>query len=425
MKKRHLPILMAAIFLFSDVLSIKGQNLLQPGMVNRFYKNRKQALLWFSPEGDTLRHELLSVVDSAAYQGLDSLRYHLKEIRDWETGQDDKKMFSNRQMDELYTDAMLGLLTDLQNGFGIYSHVSYNGLSSAIEPEEAERLLSIVQSASPGIFKSLAAACVPHAPAYDTLRSALIKALTDQNKRKVAQLSMTLNVYRWIRHYRFPRFIVVNIPSATLYYYDRDSLRLAMKIVAGQPSKRTPRFAAWCDQLILYPYWNVPRRIAANELLPIFKRSPSMVAAMKMQVLDSKGRIVDPSAINWSKYNRDNLIYTFRQSTGCDNALGVIKFNLISPYDVYMHDTNLKIAFMSIYRYYSHGCIRLEKPMDLALALLNNKLDTTRLLSCLKDQIPYAIQLEDPVPVFVVYITAGIAADGRLRFHRDIYHLLQ
>jgi len=194
--------------------------------------------------------------------------------------------------------------------------------------------------------------------------------------------------------------------------------------VAGQPSKRTPRFAAWCDQLILYPYWNVPRKIAVNELLPIFKRSPAIMQAMNMQILDAGGRVVDPAGLPWQQYDKSNFPFSIRQATGCDNALGVLKFNLTSPYAVYMHDTNLKSAFGSAYRYYSHGCIRLEKP-DALGALLDNKLDTTLLQSCVKDQQPYTIRLEEPVPVFVLYNTADADENGRIDYYKDIYHLLK
>jgi murein L,D-transpeptidase YcbB/YkuD len=198
-----------------------------------------------------------------------------------------------------------------------------------------------------------------------------------------------------------------------------------MKIVAGQPSKRTPRFAAWCDKIILYPYWNVPRKIAVNELLPVFKRSPSMVAIMNMQIIDGQGRVLDPARIQWELYNKENFPYSMRQSTGCDNALGVIKFDINSPYDVYMHDTNFKLAFLSSRRYYSHGCIRLEKPIELGNELLHDRLDTTFLRSCLKDQKPVTLSLDRPVPVFVVYFTAEADAMGKVNYHKDVYHLLK
>jgi len=354
-----------------------------------------------------LRQELSSLIDSAIFHGLDSNRYHLKGIEAW-------------------PDAAIVYFKALREGAGIYELVSYDGVTPSYNSEEDRQLLAeLSRVRTAGQLRALAATLIPSSTAYDTLQAGLLNALTEGDEKKVRQLSQALNLYRWVHHQPFPRCIVVNIASASLCYYEQDTVRLRMKVVVGRPSTRTPRFAAWCDQLILYPYWNVPRKIAVNEFLPVFRRSPSLVAAMNMQVLDSKGKIVDPMKIDWSRFSKDDFPYALRQSTGCDNALGVLKFNLTSPYDVYMHDTNLKNAFLSAYRYYSHGCIRLEKPFELANAIMGEKLDTVFLAAGLKDQQPRPLRLESPVPVFVVYLNADIDAGGRLSFYKDIYHLLQ
>jgi len=298
-------------------------------------------------------------------------------------------------------------LIDSMAFYGVYEQVSYDGVTTMYRGEEDS--LRVVRRTA----------------AYDTLSAGMMRAVAAGDSDKVHQLSIALNIYRWIHHYSFPRCIVVNIASATLCYFVQDTVRLRMKVVVGKPSTRTPRFAAWCDRVILYPYWNVPRKIAVSEFLPMFKRLPSLVDAMNIQLLDNRGKVVDPASIDWKRWNRDNFPYSMRQSTGCDNALGVIKFNLTSPYDVYMHDTNLRSAFRSAYRYYSHGCIRLEKPFELGAALLGDKLDTTFLTAGLKDQQPSILNLDKPVPVFVVYLTADVDMDGKLSFNRDIYHLLK
>ncbi len=348
----------------------------------------------------SLRNELSSLIDSAVFQGLDSVRYKPGDA--------------------------FAFLRSLRSGEGIYEQVSYDGISTLYDQEE-DRILAedISRVRTAAQLRQLAMQFLPGTTAYDTLKEGLIRALAADDKDKIRQLAPALNFYRWIHHHSFPRCIVVNIASATLCYFERDTLRLRMKVVAGKPSTRTPRFAAWCDKVILYPYWNIPRKIAVNEFLPMLKRLPALAETMNIQLLDSRGRIIDPTSVDWGRWNRDNFPYAMRQSTGCDNALGVIKFNLTSPYDVYMHDTNLKAAFRSTSRYFSHGCIRLEKPFELGAALLGDKLDTTFLAAGLKDQQPRPLYLEKPVPVFVVYLTADIDADGKLSFYRDIYHLLK
>ena len=235
----------------------------------------------------------------------------------------------------------------------------------------------------------------------------------------------SLNYFRWIHHFRFDKSIVINIASATLRYYEDDSVKLKMKVVVGKPATKSPRFAAYCNQLILYPYWNVPSSIALNELLPKFKRNPSVIDAMNMQVIDGNGKVVDHYKMNWHRYNKNYFPYRFRQSTGCDNSLGVIKFNITSPFSVYMHDTNNKTAFLSGYRFYSHGCIRLEQPIELGNLLLNNRLDTTFLQSCYKEQLPVPIDLLKPIPVFVIYSMAETDSIDRVKYYKDVYGLLK
>lgn len=141
-----------------------------------------------------------------------------------------------------------------------------------------------------------------------------------------------------------------------------------------------------------------------------------------MQLLDQAGRVVDPYTLKWSSFSRAYFPYTIRQCTGCDNALGVIKFNLTDPFDVYMHDTNNKIAFLTKKRYYSHGCIRLSRPVEMANYLLDNKVDSSFLKACIKGQKPVTIALQQPVPVFVTYNLA-VAGDDSVSYYGDIYGL--
>lgn len=355
--------------------------------------------------GDTagVRAAFDSLLGSAAYLGIDSNRYtHMP-----------------------WTAAAFPFLKALHRGEGIYEQVSYDGVTPPYgQQEDALLATEISQVTNADEFRRLIYKLTPHNKAYDTLLTALTASIPSTDSTKKRQLTTALNIYRWIHHHPFTRYIVINIASATLRYYEADTVRLQMRVVVGKPSTRTPRFAAWCDNLVLYPYWNVPRKIAVNEFFPIFRRAPGMVDVMNMQILDAKGRVVDPSTIQWSRWNRQNFPYSMRQSTGCDNALGVLKFNLNSPYDVYMHDTNLKAAFLFPNRYLSHGCIRLEKPFELGV-LVEPTLDTAVLTAGLKDQHPRTLRIAQPVPVFVIYLTADVTREGKLAYYRDIYHLLQ
>lgn len=404
-------------------------DLQNPRLVERFYKLNRQQLFWFShsPASPLLRRSLAIEIDSAAYKGLEKTSYHENEMSaDIERAFLPADSLEALSADMIFTDAAISFCKDIYCGRNISSLVNADEISENFSAQDNEYILNGLLNARPdnglpAFIRSLE----PSKREYQYLKAVLRDSLLAGRGKNNAILVNALNLRRWIDHFAFDRYIIVNIPSAYLQYYKQDSMVLGMKAVLGKISTKTPRFAAYCNQIILYPYWNVPRKIATRELLPLFKRFPRMVDSMNMQIIDNKGNIIDPLTLNWAQYNKDNFPFLVRQSTGCDNALGVVKFNLTSPYDVYMHDTNLKSAFLSNHRYYSHGCIRLEKPLALANYLLTNRLDSNYLLSCLKDQVPHIVQLEKPVPVFVVYINVEATESGSMQYYRDVYSLLR
>lgn len=323
--------------------------------------------------------------------------------------------------DSNFTSAAVSLLRDLFQG-RVEKLISYDEIAHAFAGYTDSVILSTLVSAQdqPALLNNL----IPDANSYRLLSQQLLYHSSAGHADTAKQLAAAVNIYRWIKHFRFSKYIVVNIPAANMRLYNYDSVLLEMKVVVGKPSTRTPRFSSWLDKVVLYPYWNVPASIATKELLPVFKRAPSKVAQMNMQILDKRGRIMAPNTLNWKSFHRGNFPYTIRQCTGCDNALGVLKFNLTDPFSVYMHDTNNKPAFTSDYRYLSHGCIRVSRPVDLGNALLNNKLDTAFLTACLKNEKPQEMPLAQPIPVFVVYATAEIKDDS-LVYYKDIYRLFR
>ena len=160
-------------------------------------------------------------------------------------------------------------------------------------------------------------------------------------------ITHALNEYRLVNRLAGQMIVLVNIPSATLRVLDpAGRVILKCKVIVGSPRTPTPIFAANLTRVITYPYWNVPRSIAVKEFLPKIKKDPSgYLDAMKVQVISPRGKLISPEMIDWKSLSAKNFPYRLRQSTGCDNALGVIKFDLDSPYDVYLHDTNHRELF--------------------------------------------------------------------------------
>ncbi len=408
----------------SYIKPYQSPKLLYPDLVTKFYQLNHQEVFWFTSAvtSSEIRMHFLQVLDSAVLSGLDKNKYHYSEIVKSAVPVDSSGVAS---LDRIFTDALIAYSKDLYQGENVLRWINNDEVSGKYSGADNDYLLrNMARIRYAAELDAFVSSLEPKDASYASLKREYHKQLAANKTALINQLVASMNLYRWVHHFNFEKFIVVNIPSATLRYYEKDSLKLQMKVVVGKPATRSPRFSTWCYQVVLYPYWNVPRDIGLKELLPRFKRSPASIETMNMQILGSNGKIIDPHSINWAKYNRHNFPYSFRQCTGCENSLGVIKFNLTDPFSVYLHDTNFKLAFLKKSRYLSHGCIRVEKPIEMANYLLNNKLDSSYVKACLKNQQPDFININKPVPVFVLYSTAEARNDSVV-FYKDIYHLFK
>jgi L,D-transpeptidase YcbB len=259
------------------------------------------------------------------------------------------------------------------------------------------------------------------------LKSTTMAAMNKPLKQRINELAYLLNTLRWLQSLENEKQIaIVNIPSATLYVYKKDSVTISSKIIAGKPSTPTPTLSSKIDEVIIYPYWHVPYKIATRELLPAIKRNIGYLEANNYEVLNKAGKVLNPYSINWSGLSTSYFPYTIRQSTGCDNSLGLLKFNFYSPFTVYLHDTPSKGLFEINKRFFSHGCMRVEKPVAFAQFLLQEKAEYIDSLTsqCLREQKPKTIPLADILPVVVLYSTAWYNNKGEIIFYTDVYNKL-
>lgn len=403
-------------------LAAQGAN----ATTNAFYQQAGTTLFWYNNTVTSLplRQALVSILDSAILLGLDKnkYRYSFLKAHNVLTKTDSASL---KTIDIAYTDAALKLLNDIYAG-DIAGYLSYDEVSPKCAGSDRAFIIHRLCAATTGnLLLALADSLQPRYSQYINIKNNLAIALRLKNAINIKKFTSEINYIRWLAHFHFQRFILVNIPSGTLDLYRNDSAIITMKVVAGKPSTKTPRFAAYCKQVILYPYWNVPVSIGLHELLPQFKRSPALVDGMNMQVIDQAGRVINHHNINWASYNSSNFPYQFRQNTGCDNALGVIKFDLTDPFSVYMHDTNNKLAFLLGARYLSHGCIRVEKPMQLANNILPQPIDSSFVAACLKDQKPVTFPVPEPISVLVTYLITNPGLAGTSPFYKDVYGLFK
>ena len=398
-------------------------NLIYPALVDSFYAADITGPFWYlaSAARQNMKNTFLQLLDSASCDGLDKNKYHYAEIKNTTTAIDATHLM---QQDRLFTDAVIAYCKDLYQGCGINPWIKYDEWSGKYSRNDNDFIVGhLVTIKSDSELNAFINSLIPDTKQYVAYQSELQTQYQRNDILKAKQVATSMNFYRWIHHFGFEKSIVVNIASATLNYYENNVETLFSKMIVGKPSKKTPSFDATCKEVILYPYWNVPADIAIKELVPKYRKSPGLVGRERMQVLDGSGNIVKASAIDWSAYSSRSFPYRLRQSTGCDNSLGIIKFDLTSPFGVYLHDTNEKGLFASSNRYRSHGCMRVEKAVELGNYLLNNKLDTIFLKACIKDVKPTTIPLEKPVPVFVIYLTAYLSDSGVVNYYRDVYHL--
>jgi L,D-transpeptidase YcbB len=244
--------------------------------------------------------------------------------------------------------------------------------------------------------------------------------------QRVRQMELTLERWRWLPDEYQHSPIVVNVPEFRLRAYD-DQFKIAvtMKVVVGKAYEhKTPIFMSKMRTVIFRPYWSVPISIATKEIIPSLKRNPSYLEKEDMEVVDDEGNAVGAGAVT------DEMLrevrtgkLEFRQRPGPKNSLGLIKFMFPNEYDVYMHDTPATELFSQSRRDFSHGCIRLEKPVDLAVWILRNNpgWDVDRIRAAMDGNETEEVRLAQPISVLIVYGTVIVSEDGVVQFYDDIY----
>jgi len=247
--------------------------------------------------------------------------------------------------------------------------------------------------------------------------------LTVSAAARVEQLRINLERWRWLPQNLGRRHIIVNIAAQVLQVIEDDAVVLEMRVVVGREYKRTPVFSDTVRYIVLNPNWHVPSTIALEELIPRIQRDSTYLERFGMRLLTSgsDSQDVDPATVDWSTVTADSFPYRLRQEPGRLNALGRMKFMFPNRYDVYLHDTPSRTLFAEAQRDFSHGCIRVEKPMDLAVYLMKkSRWDRETIDSALDEGTERTVYLPRPVPIHLLYWTAWAEEDGTIQFRTDI-----
>ncbi|MBF9029696.1 L,D-transpeptidase family protein [Rhodobacterales bacterium HKCCE3408] len=246
-------------------------------------------------------------------------------------------------------------------------------------------------------------------------------------EERLAQVILSMERQRWMNRDRGERHVLVNIPDFRAFVIDDEQVTFETRVVVGSTpaDQRTPEFSDMMEHMVVNPSWYVPRSIAVNEYLPAILASQG-AAAGHLQLMRG-GQAVNRAQIDWavaSTMTPSQFPFDLRQPPGPGNALGRVKFMFPNRWNIYLHDTPSRSLFDREVRAFSHGCVRVHRPLELAYHLLRPQAgDNAEALfdNTLRSGQETQIDLETPIPVHLVYWTAFVTPDGRANYRRDIY----
>jgi len=238
-------------------------------------------------------------------------------------------------------------------------------------------------------------------PVDGKLSAAFMKNINLPLSVLIIRLIVNMERMRWIPLNIAKHFLLINVPSFSLYAYDDDTVTFRMNVVVGQDMHKTVLFSGNLKYIVFSPYWNVPNSILKKEILPAIKKDPNYLSRNNME---------------WNGN-------TVRQKPGPKNSLGLVKFLFPNSYNIYLHDSPAKSLFNASTRAFSHGCIRLAEPAKLADYLLKDDSSWTsqKINKAMHSGVEKYVTLKNPVPVYIGYFTAFVDNRGRIQFRDDVY----
>ncbi|MCK4861717.1 MAG: L,D-transpeptidase family protein [Rhodobacteraceae bacterium] len=251
-----------------------------------------------------------------------------------------------------------------------------------------------------------------------------LSSINAQPDGRLKQVIVNLERIRWMNYELGSRHIYVNIPDFTASVMDYGVPTLSFRVVVGTGKNQTAEFSDTMTHMIANPTWNVPYSIASEEYLPKLRADPTVLARENiLMTVRGSGQLVDPNAIDFSYFDEDNFPFFLQQQAGGGNALGRVKFMFPNRFNIYLHDTPSKSLFSRDARAFSHGCVRVQKPMEFAYTLLSLQEDNPEAVfnRALNSGEETQIDLASPVPVHIVYRTVWIDDAGEVQYRHDVY----
>jgi len=394
---------------------------------HEFYKQRQDAPAWMMDDQRTNADAAVETLGRARQHGLDPANYDEREIarlRSLVMSEDAPEKGSEQRTDVLaagdvrITAALLTLGRDVAVGRTKPEHLDPRW---KVQRKIPDFVGALAVAADNGFHAWLE----PFAPTHAQY-IALQKALRDPAMAEHAsQIAINLERWRWMPDELGERYIIVNIPSFQLEAHQGEHNVLPMKVIVGTRDNKTPVFSDMMTTTVFSPYWNVPDSIVEGETAPAAARDPGFLQRNNIEILrvtKSGATPVDPSTVKWDDPEELKAL-AFRQKPGATNALGHVKFLFPNPYNVYLHDTPADALFARPGRAFSHGCVRVEKPEDLAKWLLLDAPEWTneKIVEAMHAGDEQHVKLKQEIPVHIVYFTAWADDAGVVGLYPDVY----
>jgi murein L,D-transpeptidase YcbB/YkuD len=241
----------------------------------------------------------------------------------------------------------------------------------------------------------------------------------NDNAGKIGKIEMALERLRWLPRDLGNRYVFLNQAAFEVSYIDGDSKPLTMRAVVGRPDAQTYFFVDHIKDVQYNPYWNVPRSIVINEMLPKLYRDGSYLSDHGYEVLNQRGRQIASNSVDWAAYAKNTAGVEVRQPPGRHNALGLIKIEFPNKHAIYMHDTPEKSFFTRDMRALSHGCVRLQHPKEMAAAVLGKSVGYVEKQIARGENASERVPQE--IPVYLAYFTAWPDQNGAVHYYNDVY----
>ncbi len=255
------------------------------------------------------------------------------------------------------------------------------------------------------------------------IRADMVGLLNRSNRDKMMQIVANMERLRWLDQERPDRYVLVNIPSATLWAVDKGDVALEMPVIVGKTARPTYSFKTMITGVRLNPNWTVPPTIKRSDFLPMLQADPYALSKRGIE-LRVNGRSIDPGKVDWSTEGARNLSKVrMIQAPGDDNPLGKVRVIMENPYNIYLHDTNHRDLFVKRERALSSGCIRVSEPEKLADFILkhNDGMDFDVMTKMINSGRMRDIPVPESIPVYITYQTIWLDEEGRLVYGQDVY----